>query len=194
MKLAKYAGLVKPANGRGFGWLLVVVALFVLVSLPARAQVYPAYTGYATNFPNWFTNATASQAYVVGITNSYTNTWTLNANSGLGVEEVFQGSNLMTGPVTTWFYPSVDGSNYFTLPWATLVIPATGTNTVIGGTNWSHLQLRGYLSMSVVVSNGTGAAVYGFGPSDLLTNITPLTTNYTRGGLNWTKPSPASPY
>lgn len=144
----------------------------------ADQQGYPSTVGEFTNVPAFFTNATAT------LTGG--NTLVLHANSGLGYQVNFQGSNLVSGPLTTWFYPTVDGTNYFNSPWATLSVGANGTNTVTGGTNWSQLQLRGFAGMSVVVSNGTGNGVWF---NSTLTNATATATNYVNGGAVWNRPN-----
>jgi len=158
------------------------------VSAWADSQGLPSTIGEFTNLPAFFTNATATAAYEPFGTNAWgmaTNTVPLRA-TGLGFQEVFQGSNLVTGPITTWFYPSIDGTNYASSPFATLTVAANGTNIVVASTNWDRYKLQACQSMAIVVSNGTGNGVWF---NSILTNLGPTFTNLINGGAFWNRPN-----
>jgi hypothetical protein len=129
------------------------------------------------------TNVTALQSN--GVVSVWTNNYIPLRATGLGIQDVFTASNLVTAPVTLYFYPTVDGTNAFSAPWAQLNLPANGTNLVIGGTNWSQLQLRGFAGLYVAVSNGTGANVL---QNQVQTNWFTGNTN-VNGGLFFNRPN-----
>jgi len=134
--------------------LLVIVALLGLLAalaLPAMAadqQGYPSTFFQLTNVPTVMSNATTS-AFA-------TNYIPVHANSGLSVETRFTGQNTNAGSQTLYFYPTEDGSNFWTAPFATVGYSASGTNLVIGGTNWPPNTLRGWAGIGVTVSNAIG--------------------------------------
>ncbi len=135
--------------------LLAVIMLLALLLFPQPAKADNqgfAFTFLSlTNVPNTMTNT-----QFIAASN---NIVPLRTYSGLGVQSLFVGSNLVTAPVTIVAYGSVDGTNLFTTPLATLTVAATGTNVVVSGTNWSQLTLKGYAAIGLSVSNGTGATI-----------------------------------
>lgn len=133
------------------GFCIVAAAAVALTQ--SVAEVRADQQGYPATLLE-LTNVTALQSN--GVVSVWTNNYIPLRATGLGIQDVFTASNLVTAPVTLYFYPSVDGTNAFSTPWAQLNIPANGTNLVIGGTNWSQLQLRGFAGLYVAVSNGTG--------------------------------------
>lgn len=150
-------------------WLLLaLIALFIAFALQARAdqQGYPSTFSELTNYPATLANAAVSLAY--------TNYIPLRS-TGLGVQTFFTGLTASaTGPVDTFWYPSVDGTNPGTAPFAIQVNTANGTNPICAYTNWSQLQLRGFAGFFVTISNGSGATI--------LLNMTQ--TNYVTGNTN----------
>jgi len=169
--------------------LLALCLLLFAFCSPAWAdsQGLPSTVGEFTNLPAFFTNATQTAAYQPFGTNAWntTNTVQLRA-TGLGFQEVFQGSNLAFGPVTTWFYPTIDGTNYATSPFATLTVLANGTNIVVASTNWDRYKLQGFLGMSCVFSNGSTNGIWF---NSVLTNLGPTFTNLVNGGAFYNRPN-----
>jgi len=170
--------------------LLLVLCLLLFASgSPAWAdsQGLPSTIGEFTNLPAFFTNATTTVNYEPFGTNAWpmTNTVQLRA-TGLAFQETFQGSNTTTGPITTWFYPTIDGTNYASSAWATLSAAANGTNIVVASTNWDRYKLQGFLGMSVVFSNGTGNGVWF---NSVITNLGLTFTNLVNGGAFYNRPN-----
>jgi hypothetical protein len=118
----------------------------------ADQQGYPYTFGSLTNLPNTLTNGATVAAS--------NNVIPLRINSGLGVQALLVSTNSTnTAPFTLFFFTSVDNTNYTTQPWAVWNIPTTGTNVVIGNTNWSQLLLRGLAGIAVLASNGSGSGL-----------------------------------
>ena len=168
--------------------VLTLAALQPLNAARADQQGYPSTLGSITNLIGFMPSNWISQPYEPGTTNLWTNTVPIHANSGFSYTEIFQQTNMGGGGgVTSWFYPTTDGANYWTSPWASLFVPCNSTNIAVGGTNWSQLQLRGFLGFSVVVSNGCTSAIYSTG---LISSVTFGTTNgNSTAGFYWNRPN-----
>ena len=107
-------------------------------ALSSQAQTSQTSLGSVTNLPA--TVAAASQAN----TTSYVN---LQNNSGLALSWKFNVS-AGTSNAVLLLYPSVDKTNYDSVPWQ-LIRPAVGTTDQVATTNWSAQQLRGYTSLKI---------------------------------------------
>jgi len=107
-------------------------------ALSSQAQTSQTSLGSVTNLPA--TVAAASQAN----TTSYVN---LQNNSGLALSWKFNVS-AGTSNAVLLLYPSVDKTNYDSVPWQ-LIRPAAGTTDQVATTNWSAQQLRGYTSLKI---------------------------------------------
>jgi hypothetical protein len=118
------------------------VGLFLsAVTLPlssAFGQITPTTLGVVTNLPA--TVAPTSQAN----TTSYVD---LHNNSGLALSWKFNVSS-GTSSAVLLLYPSVDKTNYDSVPWV-LIRNAAGATDQIATTNWSAGDLRGYTSLKV---------------------------------------------
>lgn len=145
--------------------LMAAVALFLAPAAKADQQGYPSTLLELTNLPALQSN---------GVVSLWTTNYIPLRQTGLSTALVFSGSNLVTAPVTVFYYPTVDGTNAWTTPFAIQSIPANGTNLVIGGTNWSRYTLQGFQGFFVTVSNGTG--------DNILLNV--AQTNYITGVTN----------
>jgi hypothetical protein len=124
-------------NSKALGAMLLLSALTSSLS-PALAQITPTTLGTVTNLPA--TVAAESQAD----TTSYIN---LQNNSGLALSWKFNVS-AGTSNAVLLLYPSVDKTNYDSVPWQ-LIRPATDTANQVATTNWSSDQLRGYTSLKI---------------------------------------------
>jgi hypothetical protein len=105
---------------------------------PAFGQITQTTLGAVTNLPA--TVAAASQTS----TASYVD---IHNNSGLALSWKFNVSSGTSNAVLL-LYPSVDKTNYDSLPWQ-LIRPAAGATDQVGTTNWSAEQLRGYTSLKI---------------------------------------------
>lgn len=119
----------------GIGLLLATLAHPVTSAL---AQITPTTLGTVTNLPA--TVAASSQAS----TASYID---LHNNSGLALSWKFNVSS-GTSSAVLLLYPSVDKTNYDSVPWQ-LIRNAANTADQVATTNWSAEQLRGYTSLLV---------------------------------------------
>lgn len=104
----------------------------------AFGQITPTTLGTVTNLPA--TVAAAAQAN----TTSYID---LHNNSGLALSWKFNVSS-GTSSAVLLVYPSVDKTNYDSVPWQ-VVRDAAGTTDQVATTNWSADQLRGYTSLKI---------------------------------------------
>ncbi|HXA44779.1 MAG TPA: hypothetical protein VNZ25_04685, partial [Candidatus Angelobacter sp.] len=100
---------------------LLALALCLCVSV---AKVEADQQGYPSTILE-LTNVTAVQSN--GVVSVWTNNYIPLRSTGLGIQDIFTASNLVTAPVTLYFYPTVDGTNAWTTPWAQLNLPANGT-------------------------------------------------------------------
>jgi hypothetical protein len=182
--VAVASSFAKASGDRLPGSVKYIAALWVgllllLAAMPALAdsQGYPSTFGTLTNLP-----ATLPAS---GVSGPYTNYIPLRSFSGLGLGATFQGSNLVTAPVTEYIWQSIDGTNPAnTAPFATWVIPQNGTNVVLAATNWSNLQLKGFAGVFITVSNGSANSVLNLNETLTQTNGTsPNGTNYQGGDL-----------
>jgi hypothetical protein len=107
-------------------------------ALNAAAQVTQTTLGSVTNLPA--TVASATQAN----TTSYVD---IQNNSGLALSWKFNVSSGTSNAVLL-LYPSVDKTNYDSVPWQ-LTRSAAGATDQVATTNWSAQQLRGYTSLKV---------------------------------------------
>lgn len=113
-------------------------ALLLLAAGSASAQISPTTLGTVTNLPA--TVSAASQANTTSYVDLYNNSglalsWKFNVSSG-------------TSSAVLLLYPSVDKTNYDSVPWQ-LVRSAAGTTDQVATTNWSAQQLRGYTSLKI---------------------------------------------
>jgi len=163
----------------------------------ADSQGYPSAIGQLTNVP-----AVGGNSLI--LSNGAAIVWSNNivashAKGGLSFQTTVVGTNGQGGNLVNYFYLSNDGSNYCTAPFAIQTIPLNGANVVIAATNWNELQLRGFLDMSVTVSNASGTniwlggfvtnGIYGFVP---VTNSLGVITNqaYVNPlGVLWDRPN-----
>lgn len=129
---------------------LLIVALVALALPPAaQAQVTPGATGTFGNLVSPFTSTNTISAT--------TNTLTLQEHSGIALQ-LRQSGAATSLPSGLWIWFSVDGTNYPATPniiW-TNAVSVTHTTFV---TNLTALQLVGYQSMKVQLTNGTGLAL-----------------------------------
>ena len=148
-------------------WAVLAAAAAVALtqSVKADQQGYPSLITSLTNLPAVQSN---------GVVSLWTTNYIPLRQTGLGAQLVFTGSNLVTAPMSVYFYPTSDGTNAWTTPFALLQVPCNGTNLVVGGTNWSRYTLQGFTGFFVTVSNGTG--------DNVLLNT--LQTNYVTGVTN----------
>jgi len=114
------------------------LSVFALPLSTVFGQVTPTTLGVVTNLPA--TVAPASQAN----TASYID---LHNNSGLALSWKFNVSSGTSNGVLL-FYPSVDKTNYDSVPWV-LARDAAGATDQIATTNWSAGELRGYTSLKI---------------------------------------------
>ncbi len=156
---------------------LVLAILSFGQNCDADQQGYDQTVGTLANLPTVLSNGVAS-----GFSS---NPIPLRPYSGLGLQTIFQGSNLVTAPVTVFVWPSIDGTNVANVtPYAILNYPANGTNAVIGSTNWSNLQLKGIAALFLNISNGTGDNI------NLNLAITnPATGQIYPGGVLYNRPN-----
>jgi hypothetical protein len=108
------------------------------LALNAAAQISQTTLGSVTNLPA--TVASASQAG----TTSYID---IRNNSGLALSWKFNVSSGTSNAVLL-LYPSVDKTNFDSVPWQ-LTRSAAGAADQVATTNWSAQQLRGYTSLKV---------------------------------------------
>jgi hypothetical protein len=116
----------------------LVLSAFTASLSPASAQIAQTTLGTVTNLPA--TVAAASQTN----TTSYVD---IHNNSGLALSWKFNVS-AGTSNAVLWVYPSVDKTNYDSVPWQ-LIRSAAGTTDQVATTNWSAQQLRGYTSLRI---------------------------------------------
>ncbi len=128
---------MKQSKFKTFGVGLLLSALALPLST-AFGQVTAASLGVLTNLPA--TVAPASQAN----TTSYID---LHNNSGLALSWKFNVSSGTSNAVLL-LYPSVDKTNYDSVPWV-LARNAAGATDQIATTNWSAGDLRGYTSLKI---------------------------------------------
>lgn len=119
------------------GVTLLLAALIHPISR-ARGQIAPTTLGTVTNLPA--TVAAASQAN----TTSYVD---IHNNSGLALSWKFNVSS-GTSSAVLLLYPSVDKTNYDSIPWQ-LIRNAANSTDQVATTNWSAAQLRGYTSLKI---------------------------------------------
>jgi hypothetical protein len=165
-----------------FNKFLPGLSALALCLCASVAKVEADQQGYSSTILE-LTNVTAIQSN--GVVSVWTNNYIPLRSTGLGIQDVFTASNLVTAPVTLYFYPTVDGTNAWTTPWAQLNLPANGTNLVIGGTNWSRYSLQGFAGLYVAVSNGTGDNVL---QNLVQTNWFTANTN-VNGGVFYNRPN-----
>jgi hypothetical protein len=104
----------------------------------AFGQITPTTLGTVTNLPA--TVAGASQANTTSYVDIYN-------NSGLALSWKFNVSSGTSNAVLL-LYPSVDKTNYDSVPWQ-LIRNAAATADQVATTNWSAQQLRGYTSLKI---------------------------------------------
>jgi hypothetical protein len=119
------------------GALLLLSALTAPVA-SAFGQISQATLETVTNLPA--TVAATSQAN----TTSYVD---IQNNSGLALSWKFNVSS-GTSSAVLLLYPSVDKTNYDSVPWP-LIRSAAGSADQVATTNWSAQQLRGYTSLKI---------------------------------------------
>lgn len=122
---------------------------FCVVALNAPAQLTPTTLLQVTNMPPIVTaGATSNQVSVI----------TINNNSGLALSWQFNvSSGTSAGVLLLW--PTVDGTNYDTVPWQ-LIRTATGTTDQIVTTNWDANKLKGYVALKVMgMTNANGGTL-----------------------------------
>jgi hypothetical protein len=144
-----------------------IIALVSLLAPKARAdqQGYPSTILELTNVPTIVSNGVTAQWS--------SNNFTLR-QTGLAYQLVMTGSNLNSGTVYSFFYPTVDGTNYWNVPYCILPTTVNGTNLVITGTNFSRYSLQGFAGMGITFSNGS--------LDNVLLNM--VQTNYVTGNTN----------
>lgn len=156
---------VRTAVKKSAATALIILAAMLGLFTPARAvdyQGYPATLGTLTNTPS-AAGTNAFPASNMCLTNGAAVGWSnniipLRTKSGLSIQAAFALalSNSTAGSLDFYFYPTSDGSNYWNNYWAKWSPAPNGTNLTIVGTNWTELQLRGWLAMAVTVSNNCG--------------------------------------
>lgn len=107
-------------------------------ALSASAQITSTTLGTVTNLPATVSPATQAN------TTSYVD---LHNNSGLALSWKFNVS-AGTSNAVLLLYPSIDKTNYDSVPWQ-LIRPAAATTDQVATTNWSADQLRGYTSLKI---------------------------------------------
>lgn len=130
-------------------WAAPAAAAAVPIALlcfapPAKAfDVYqPTKLFSATNLPSTVATATLTNC------TSYIAT---RQGYGLALQWKFNVSSGTSNAVYL-FYPTVDGTNYWTVPWQK-ISTATSTTDVIDGTNWSAAQLQGIRGFRIGLTN-----------------------------------------
>jgi hypothetical protein len=116
----------------------LLLSAFTAPLTPAFGQITQTALGTVTNLPT--TVATASQVN----TTSYVD---IHNDSGLALSWKFNVSSGTSNAVLL-LYPSVDKTNYDSVPWQ-LIRNAAGAADQVATTNWSAGQLRGYTSLKV---------------------------------------------
>jgi hypothetical protein len=116
----------------------VGLLLATLASMPAFGQVSQTTLGSVTNLPATVTatSQTSTASYI-----------DIHNNSGLALSWKFNASS-GTSAAVLLLYPSVDKTNYDSVPWQ-LIRPAAGAIDQVATTNWSADELRGYTSLKV---------------------------------------------
>lgn len=109
--------------------------------------------------------------------------------TGLGYSLTFVSSNLQTGTLYSYFYPTIDGTNAGVIPFAVLPTAGNGTNLASGYTNWSRYSLEGFQGMFVCVSNGQPTSVYVNTNLFLATTNSTLPNTNTIGGALFNRPN-----
>lgn len=119
--------------------IICILALLAAISIPkAQAQITQSTLGGVTNLPAVITATVASN------TVSFID---INNNSGLALSWKFNVSS-GTSAGGLFLFPSMDKTNYDTVPWV-LLRNASGTTDQIATTNWDANKLRGYQSLMV---------------------------------------------
>jgi hypothetical protein len=126
---------------------LAIIGLLACTAPPVQAQVDDAYLRTATNMPAIVTT-TATSNFV---------SWArVYKDSGLALSWKFNQTSASTSNATLHVYSSLDGTNYSTVPFASLTAASTGATDVIANTNWSPMQLRGFHSLVIgSIANST---------------------------------------
>lgn len=121
-----------------FTSLGVGLLLSALTAATAFGQVTQTTLGTVTNLPATVsaTSQTATTSFI-----------DIHNNSGLALSWKFNASS-GTSAAVLLLYPSVDKTNYDSVPWQ-LIRPANGTTDQVATTNWSANQLRGYTSLKI---------------------------------------------
>lgn len=129
---------------------LMVIGLQVLTET-AQAQVEPTSLTLATNMP----------ATVIGSgVSNQTSLIPIWQGRGLALSQKF---NATSGSAvgTIWLYPSVDGTNIATAPFAQWTLTPNATTDVVATTNWSAASLTGYRFLNVgAISNAAAGTVW----------------------------------
>lgn len=107
-------------------------------ALSAGAQITQTTLGLVTNLPAIVSASGQSN------TVSYID---IQNNSGLSLSWNFNAST-GTSNACLLLYPSIDKTNYDSVPW-TLIRNAAGATTQTATTNWDANKLRGYTSLKV---------------------------------------------
>jgi hypothetical protein len=118
---------------------IAIIGAALCVSIAKlHAQVTQTTLGTVTNLPATVATATATA------TTSFID---IQNNSGLALSWKFNVSSGTSAGVLQ-VYPSVDKTNYDSVPWQ-LIRSANGATDQVATTNWSPQQLRGYTSLKV---------------------------------------------
>lgn len=167
--------------------LLLFVLFGFMTTVRADSQGFPSTFLGNTNLP-----ATLAKSAVCAYSQASqaTNYIPLRFNSGMGFQSIFSApagyTTNLTGGQFVFFYPTVDGTNAQTLPWAIITGAPNFTNAVIYGTNWNQLQLKGYVGMFYTVSNGCSDQIVTGGS---ITNLQAGNTNVYPAGVLVNRPN-----
>lgn len=129
---------------------LLAFVILLALCLPASAQITST---TLTNIPvpTLVTTAVASNINVV---------ISVKQGKQLAIQSAFAAGGASTATVQYFWAPSVDGTNYATVP-RTFAFTCNGTTGVVGDTNIPALWLEGYKTIKfTVVTNNSAQTVY----------------------------------
>lgn len=141
---------------------LLFVGVFAITAPPAvEAQVTPTDIFTLTNLP---TTCAASSGVVM------TNIINLTKNCALSFNPSF---SVVSGTAAGnyFIYPSTDGTNFATTNAWVVSINANGTTPVRGYTNWTSLQLAGFVALDVYAFSNANASTLTFTPGNVFNRV-----------------------
>ncbi len=129
---------------------LLFIGLLAFLAMPASAQVTSTTLTNIT-VPTLVTTAVASNINVV---------ISVKQGKQLAIQSLFAAGGSSTATIQYFWAPTVDGTNYATVP-RTFAFTCNGTTGVVGETNIPALWLEGYKAIKfTVVTNNSAQTVY----------------------------------